>query len=282
VHPVGGGGRSSFDEILDSRRGGGGSSSMFGGGSGLPRDHRDALQLLQEQAASLLAEGGSRGRTANEILRLLERETLSARRSADDRGDGRYGRRGESPPLIRSRGGGSGSSSYRDEMDHMMSTGSRHSNDANGLGRVLLVSNLNADKITPYDLFILFGNYGDVIRSKVMLNKRDTGFVQFCNQEQARRALNMLNGCTLFGKAMKVSPSHHMEIKMPRDDDQGTTRDFSNSPMHRFRNPNSKNHNNIFRPNAILHLCNLPDTITEKDIMDLFENHGLSQSMLDS
>lgn len=37
---------------------------------------------------------------------------------------------------------------------------------------VLIVSNLNPDRVTPDNLFTLFGNYGDVQRVKVLYNKK--------------------------------------------------------------------------------------------------------------
>jgi len=40
--------------------------------------------------------------------------------------------------------------------------------------------------------------------------------------------------------------------------DSGLTKDYSNSPLHRFKRPNSKNYNNIYAPSSTLHLSNIP------------------------
>ena len=48
---------------------------------------------------------------------------------------------------------------------------------------VLIVSNLNPEKINPDLLFKLFGVYGDVVRVKILYNKPDTGLVQFTNAQ---------------------------------------------------------------------------------------------------
>jgi len=40
--------------------------------------------------------------------------------------------------------------------------------------------------------------------------------------------------------------------------DAGLTKDYTNSPLHRFKKPNSKNYHNIFPPSATLHLSNIP------------------------
>lgn len=40
--------------------------------------------------------------------------------------------------------------------------------------------------------------------------------------------------------------------------DAGLTKDYTNSPLHRFKKPHSKNYNNIFPPSTTLHLSNIP------------------------
>ncbi|CAB1351938.1 unnamed protein product, partial [Coregonus sp. 'balchen'] len=49
-------------------------------------------------------------------------------------------------------------------------------------------------------------------------------------------------------------------VQLPREgqEDQGLTKDFSGSPLHRFKKPGSKNFQNIFPPSATLHLSNIP------------------------
>jgi RNA recognition motif-containing protein len=63
---------------------------------------------------------------------------------------------------------------------------------------------------------------------------------------------------------------------MPKEGqpDAGLTKDYTNSPLHRFKKPNSKNHHNIFPPSATLHLSNIPPTTTEEQLQELFTEHG--------
>uniref|UniRef100_A0A452F3H1 Polypyrimidine tract-binding protein 1 n=1 Tax=Capra hircus TaxID=9925 RepID=A0A452F3H1_CAPHI len=51
---------------------------------------------------------------------------------------------------------------------------------------VLLVSNLNPERVTPQSLFILFGVYGDVQRVKVLFNKKENALVQMADGSQAQ------------------------------------------------------------------------------------------------
>ncbi|XP_077646208.1 polypyrimidine tract-binding protein 3 isoform X2 [Lonchura striata] len=141
---------------------------------------------------------------------------------------------------------------------------------------VLLVSNLNPEAITPYGLFILFGVYGDVHRVKIMFKKRGIALVQMADATQAQLAINYLNGQRLYGRVMHATLSKYQTIQLPREgqEDKGLTKDYSNSPLHRFKNPCSKNFQNIFPPSATLHLSNIPSSVTVDDLKNLFTSKG--------
>uniref|UniRef100_A0AAA9S6T5 Polypyrimidine tract-binding protein 2 n=2 Tax=Bos TaxID=9903 RepID=A0AAA9S6T5_BOVIN len=130
-----------------------------------------------------------------------------------------------------------------------------------GGNTVLLVSNLNEEMVTPQSLFTLFGVYGDVQRVKILYNKKDSALIQMADGNQSQLAMNHLNGQKMYGKIIRVTLSKHQTVQLPREglDDQGLTKDFGNSPLHRFKKPGSKNFQNIFPPSATLHLSNIPD-----------------------
>ncbi|XP_056332119.1 polypyrimidine tract-binding protein 1a isoform X4 [Danio aesculapii] len=141
---------------------------------------------------------------------------------------------------------------------------------------VLLVSNLNPESVTPQCLFILFGVYGDVMRVKILFNKKENALVQMSDGTQAQLAMSHLNGQKLYGKALRATLSKHTTVQLPREghEDQGLTKDYSNSPLHRFKKPGSKNYSNIFPPSSTLHLSNIPPSITEDDLRGLFLSSG--------
>lgn len=88
-------------------------------------------------------------------------------------------------------------------------------------------------------------------------------------------ALYYLNGQSIWGKPLKIAVSKFNVVQMPKEDtDVGLTKDFANSPLHRFRKPNSKNFQNIYAPNNTLHLSNIPATISEEEIRALFDAKG--------
>ncbi|KAJ8357170.1 hypothetical protein SKAU_G00199640 [Synaphobranchus kaupii] len=121
-----------------------------------------------------------------------------------------------------------------------------------GTSGVLLVSNLNEEMVTPQSLFTLFGVYGDAQRVKILYNKKDSALIQMADGNQAKLAMSHLNGQKMYGKIIRVTLSKHQTVQLPREglDDQGLTKDFTNSPLHRFKKPGSKNFQNIFPPSA--------------------------------
>ncbi|KAH0628387.1 hypothetical protein JD844_009476 [Phrynosoma platyrhinos] len=147
---------------------------------------------------------------------------------------------------------------------------------------VLLVSNLNPDSgpdSEPDDYsrkFKHLGVYGDVHRVKIMFNKKENALVQMADATQAQLAMNHLNGQKLYGKMLRVTLSKHQTVQLPREgqEDQGLTKDYSNSPLHRFKKPGSKNFQNIFPPSATLHLSNIPPSVTVDDLKNLFAGTG--------
>ncbi|XP_027025599.1 polypyrimidine tract-binding protein 1b isoform X1 [Tachysurus fulvidraco] len=141
---------------------------------------------------------------------------------------------------------------------------------------VMLVSNLNPERVTPQCLFILFGVYGDVIRVKIMFNKKENALIQMSDGTQAQLAMSHLNGQKLYGRALRITLSKHTNVQLPREghEDQGLTKDYSNSPLHRFKKPGSKNYSNIFPPSSTLHLSNIPPSVVEEDLKMLFASSG--------
>ena len=186
-------------------------------------------------------------------------------------------------------GGGGGGGGMMPMQQHGMSMSSQmglaqpmmnnpNMNNPNGVvnSPVILVSNLNEDLVTPEALFTLFGVYGDVMRVKILFNKKDSALINFSNGQQAATAQSMLDRCKLWNKQIRVFPSKHVTVQMPKDGtpDSGLTKDFSTSPLHRFKKPGSKNFNNIFPPSPTLHLSNIPTSVSEQEIRDLFATYG--------
>lgn len=138
---------------------------------------------------------------------------------------------------------------------------------------VVLVNKLNEEKIDVDKLFTLFGLFGDVIRVKILYNKRDTALVQFKNSHEAMLAQMYLNGCPLYGQKIVISHSRMNEVQMPKQqnqDGQELTKDFTHSPNHRFKYKYYPNPKNINTPSQVLYVANIHETVKEPDLRDLF------------
>ncbi|KAI1289607.1 Polypyrimidine tract-binding protein 2 [Halotydeus destructor] len=120
-----------------------------------------------------------------------------------------------------------------------------------GFGTVLLVSNL---------------------AEQVLFNKKDNALIQMAEPSQSSLALQSLNNLKVFGKPMRVTSSKHGVVQMPKDGqpDSGLTKDYTSSPLHRFKKPGSKNYSNIYPPSATLHLSNIPPSVDEAQIRQAF------------
>uniref|UniRef100_A0A8D3BM34 Polypyrimidine tract binding protein 3 n=1 Tax=Scophthalmus maximus TaxID=52904 RepID=A0A8D3BM34_SCOMX len=146
---------------------------------------------------------------------------------------------------------------------------------------VLLVSNLNPEvrgHTVTHNFIDTVCVYGDVQRVKILFNKQENALVQMSDATQAQLAMSHLNGQRLHGNVIRVTLSKHPVVQLPRggagEEEQALTRDFSGSALHRFKKPGSKNFNNIFPPSATLHLSNIPSTVSEEVLKDLFSTGG--------
>lgn len=110
------------------------------------------------------------------------------------------------------------------------------------------------------------------MRVKVLFAKKDNALIQMAEPQQAHLALSHLDKMRVMGRTIHVTLSKHVSVQLPKEGqpDSGLTRDFSNSTLHRFKKPGSKNYCNIFPPSTTLHLSNIPHNVSEQEIRDLF------------
>jgi hnRNP-L/PTB/hephaestus splicing factor len=152
------------------------------------------------------------------------------------------------------------------------------SNDrSDGSGSVLLVINLPEGKINPDMLFTLFGVYGDVLRVKILYNKKDTALIQFATPQQASLARQHLDKIELIDKKISVVISKNKEVQPPpvvAKFQNDTTRDYTDSPFHRFSRPGNRNERHVCAPSQSLHISNLPDYVTVDDLKLLFTSNS--------
>jgi polypyrimidine tract-binding protein 1 len=129
-------------------------------------------------------------------------------------------------------------------------------------------------------LFTLFGLYGDVVRVKVLFNRKDTALVQMSDNSQAQLAVKNLSRAPLRGRSLSVNFSHHPSITaLPQSASEGSadqqlTRDYTGSPLHRYKIRGSKNFQHICAPSRTLHVSNVAPGATEESIQQAFTAFG--------
>lgn len=58
--------------------------------------------------------------------------------------------------------------------------------------------------------------YGDVIRVKILFNKKDNALVQMSDPTKAQLVINYLDKINLFGNVLKISLSKYLNVQMPK------------------------------------------------------------------
>jgi hypothetical protein len=64
-----------------------------------------------------------------------------------------------------------------------------------------------AQRTLPDELFTLFGVYGDVVKVKILYNKKDSALVQFANPQAASSACQHLTNTPWRGR--------HLHVRVP-------------------------------------------------------------------
>lgn len=134
----------------------------------------------------------------------------------------------------------------------------------------VIVSNLNPDKIDEDKLFNLFSLYGNIVRIKLLRSKPDHALVEMSDGFQAELAVHFLKGAMLFGKRLEVNYSKYPNITPSPD-----THDYQNSNLNRFNRNAAKHYKYCCSPTKMIHLSSVPEDISEEEIVDLMEEHGI-------
>lgn len=145
-----------------------------------------------------------------------------------------------------------------------------------GPGSVILVDNLATKGVTPDVLATLFGHFADVIRVKILFKKQSSALVQLRDPMRTPATVEALNGMTLRGQDLRLRISRHPDVKMPQESAEGAhlTRDYSDSPHHRFKNRGGRNSSNICNPCPMLHISNLSVDVDMEEIDAVFGQIG--------
>jgi len=149
-------------------------------------------------------------------------------------------------------------------------------------GVCILVSQIPDEMANPDSISNLFGHYGDVMKVKVLHNKKDCALIQMSKPHQAALCRQFLDQQKIDNNTLCVSFSRIQGIRMPTEIDienDKNTKDFTNiKGVHRFRNHNvaAKLSKNLCHPTAMLHVANMPDEFKAIDLQKYLIEEGLT------
>eukprot|EP00745_Piridium_sociabile_P013137 TRINITY_DN19664_c0_g2_i10.p1 TRINITY_DN19664_c0_g2~~TRINITY_DN19664_c0_g2_i10.p1 ORF type:complete len:633 (-),score=89.65 TRINITY_DN19664_c0_g2_i10:230-2128(-) len=135
---------------------------------------------------------------------------------------------------------------------------------------VVLVKNLEEDMTEASELAALFAIYGDVVRAKIMFNKRNTALVQMASIEQCQLAIAHLQFVPLHGRHLGLEISKGGEIPPVGRGRSKLSAEFDDSNYARHKGRQLP----IFPPCSSIHLSNLPDGCTEEILIDAIKDFG--------
>jgi len=158
----------------------------------------------------------------------------------------------------------------------------------------LILYNLDESRLNCDNLFNLFCLYGNVIKIKLLQNKKGSALVQMEDNFQAEAALTHLNNALVLNKPIQIQYSKHAYIADSKQksnssnspssengpsspsssEDLPSTKDYSTSPLNRFLRLDANSYKHIYTPTSILHFSNTPPDITELKFQQLFAQLG--------
>jgi polypyrimidine tract-binding protein 2 len=146
-----------------------------------------------------------------------------------------------------------------------------------GVRTVVVVHGVRAD-LTSDQVFNIFANFGNVVRVKQLPSKPNVRLVQFADALCADAAVRHLNNALLFDTKLDVRFSVHPTIIASPSDvadpANSAYRDYTNSPLNRFRRHATPNAKNYCAPNETLHFANLPPESNEESCFAIFAMRG--------
>ncbi|KAB7504246.1 Heterogeneous nuclear ribonucleoprotein L [Armadillidium nasatum] len=147
-------------------------------------------------------------------------------------------------------------------------------------GAVLMVYNLNKERMNADRLFNLLCLYGNVVRVKFLKTKEGCAMVQMGDSLAVERCIENLNNVTFFGCKMQLGYSKQAflaDVQQPftLPDGKPSFKDYMGNKNNRFINPEMASKNRIQPPSKILHFFNTPPSLTEDMMDEVFNEHDV-------
>ncbi|EEB18296.1 heterogeneous nuclear ribonucleoprotein L, putative [Pediculus humanus corporis] len=145
-------------------------------------------------------------------------------------------------------------------------------------GPVMMVYGLDTKKLNCDKLFNLFCLYGNIARIKFLKTKEGAAMIQMGDGSAVERCVQHLNNAPMFDSKNRLQLGFSKQpflsdVTNPfvLPDGSPSFKDFIRNKYNRFANLAMSLKNRIQSPSRILHFFNTPPSLTEKMLLDLFE-----------
>lgn len=132
---------------------------------------------------------------------------------------------------------------------------------------VVLVSHLPTDvTLTPDHLFNIFSLFGDILRIKILFNKRDNALVQYQHPQAAQWACQYMNKFPVYNHSVHCNESKYFEVKLQGSEEElHLSKDYAGSKVNRYKGqlPQPKQ---LMPPSQVLFVSNFPDHTTSQEL----------------
>ncbi|KAG5454445.1 Heteroproteinous nuclear ribonucleoprotein L, partial [Clonorchis sinensis] len=140
---------------------------------------------------------------------------------------------------------------------------------------VVMVYNMDMDKMNCDRLFNLLCLYGNVIRVKFLRSKEGSAMAQMGDTLSVDRVIRNLSDVPLLGNQLQIRPSKQLvivDVPKPFDLPDGTPsfKDYTGCRENRYINPEKASKNRIYPPSNTLHYWNCPPDFSANELCQIF------------
>ncbi|CAL8105582.1 unnamed protein product [Calicophoron daubneyi] len=151
------------------------------------------------------------------------------------------------------------------------------SSNAQSMTPVVMVYNMDMNKMNCDRLFNLLCLYGNVIRIKFLRSNEGSAMVQLGDPSAADRAIENLSGFALMANQLLIRPSKQtmiMDVPQPYElpDGSPSFKDYSTSRNNRYNTPQMASKNRHFKPSRALHYWNCPPKFELDEMNKIFSS----------
>nr|CAH8826049.1 unnamed protein product [Trichobilharzia regenti]CAH8826052.1 unnamed protein product [Trichobilharzia regenti]CAH8826055.1 unnamed protein product [Trichobilharzia regenti] len=176
-------------------------------------------------------------------------------------------------------------SPYREPsiLSHNMSYAAEDNRNRNlNCTRVVMLYNIDTQKMNCDRVFNLLCLYGNVNRVKFLRSKEGSAMVEMADTDAALCVIRNFSGVSFMGNQLMVRTSKQdviLDVSSPFQllDGSPSFKDYSKDRNNRYTTPTMAKKNRIHPPSRTLHYWNAPPKITVDDILEFLQKCGAAK-----